>query len=185
MDGFLLPFTLLQVKYANMVHAWYRETASITEHITVLAIPYTSTMRANGWGTVVHILAHFTGRLVWIFPVTPHSPFFIIFPNSQSDYDWNARRWYTMEAIYLYIVITCACLIGNNVLVIRNTNVTQMARLRHCNISLLWVPSRHEQAWDGFWFYGIERFYEVTVLIPLKCSRHIIPDVWTHLIRRS
>lgn len=88
------------------------------------------------------------------------------FSNRQSNYDWNARSWYTTEAIYFYIVITCACLIGNKVLVIRNRNVTRMARLRHCIISLVWVPSRHEQAWDGFWFYGIARFW-----MPFEKSR--------------
>lgn len=54
------------------------KTASITERITVvIAIPYTTTMGGGGWGTIIHILAHITGKLVCIFPVTPDTVFFI------------------------------------------------------------------------------------------------------------
>lgn len=56
------------------------KTASITERITVvLAIPYTTTMGEGGVGTVIHILAHITGKLVCIVPVTPDTVFFFSF----------------------------------------------------------------------------------------------------------
>lgn len=128
-NGWLfLPFTLLQVNYANMVHAWYRKTASITEHITVvLAIPYTTTMGGEGVGTVIHILAHITGKLVCIVPVTPETVFFFFFFCFKIK-QWEQLRLKWKEPIHnrghsLDIEITCACSIGNKVLVIGNTNV--------------------------------------------------------------
>ena len=52
------------------------KSASTAESITVvLAIPYTTTI-GEGAGTIVHILAHITGKLVRIVPVTPDTVFF-------------------------------------------------------------------------------------------------------------
>lgn len=46
----------------------------------------------------------------------------------------------------MYIEITCACSIGNKVLVIGNTNVTLIARLRHCILKPMPASRHHEHA---------------------------------------
>lgn len=61
------------------------KAAFVTERITVvLAIPYTTTV---GVETIIHILAHITGKLVSIFPVTPHKVAFFFNLNSGSNLD--------------------------------------------------------------------------------------------------
>lgn len=120
-NGWLfLPFTLLQVNYANMVHAWYRENGFYhwTYHSSSNTIHYYH--GGEGVGTIIHILAHITGKQVCIFPVTPDTVFFIK--------QWEQLRLKWKEPIHnrgdsLYIEITCACSIGNKVLVKGNTNV--------------------------------------------------------------
>lgn len=124
-NGWLfLPFTLLQVNYADMVHAWYRENGFYhwTYHsCSSNTIHYYHGGR-GGVGTIVHILAHITGKLVCIFPVTPDTVFFF-YQNSGSNLDWNEKEPIHNRGDSLYIEITCACSIGNKVLVIGNTNV--------------------------------------------------------------
>lgn len=46
----------------------------------------------------------------------------------------------------MYIEITCACSIGNKVLVIGNTNATLIARLRHCILKPMPASRDHEHA---------------------------------------
>lgn len=75
-NGWLfLPFALLssELRRHGSCMIW-RNTASITERITVvLAIPDTTTIGEGGGGAIIHILAHITGKLVCIPPVTPDS----------------------------------------------------------------------------------------------------------------
>ncbi len=142
-NGWLfLPFTLLQVNYADMVHAWYRENGFY--HWTYHSCS-SNTIHyyhgGGGVGTIVHILAHITGKLVCIFPVTPDTVFFFFFnQNSGSNLDWNEKEPIHNRGDSLYIEITCACSIGNKVLVIGNTNVRFYS---------LWWQALHPQAHAG------------------------------------
>lgn len=110
------------------------KTASITEHITVvLAIPYTTTMGERGCGDNHTHSSTYHRQTSLYFPCNTRHSLFIK--------QWEQLRLKWKEPIHnrgdsLYIEITCACSIGNKVLVIGNTNVrflfTLMARLRHC-----------------------------------------------------
>lgn len=77
-NGWLfLPFTLLQVNYADMVHAWYRENGFYHWTYHSCSSNTIHCYHGGGVGTIIHILAHITGKLVCIFPVTPDTVFFI------------------------------------------------------------------------------------------------------------
>lgn len=121
----------------------YRKTASITERITVvLAIPYTTTM--GGGDNHTHSSTYHR-QTSFYFPCNTRHSLFIK--------QWEQLRLKWKEPIHnggdsLYIEITCACSIGNKVLVIGNRNVRffspLMARLRHCILKPM--PASHDHA---------------------------------------
>lgn len=118
-NGWLfLPFTLLQVNYANMVHAWYREIYHWTYH--------------SSSSNTIHDYHGGRGGDNHTHSSTDHRQTSLYFPcntrHSLFIKQWEQLRLKWKEPIHnrgvsLYLEITCACSIGNKVLVIGNRNV--------------------------------------------------------------
>lgn len=188
MDGFFS----LSPSFKWTTPTWFmhdiEKTASITARHSCSSNTihdYHGRERVGGVGTIIHILAHITGKLVFcIFPVTPDTVSLVccFFSLSESNSDWNERSRYTTEAIHCNIEITCACSIGNKVLVKGNTNVTLfvcffslMARLRHCILKPM-PASRHR-----------DHATEKELLLdtdPAKAALWILFFFWKSFVRR-
>lgn len=121
-NGWLfLPFALLssELRRHGSCMIW-RNTASITERITVvLAIPDTTTIgEGGGGGNHTHSSTYHRQTSLYSPCDTRQS-----FKHNSATYIWNEKEPINNRGDSLYLEITCACLIGNKVLVVGNTDV--------------------------------------------------------------